>query len=245
MMMDLSDATVSDLEKMRGAPNYARWCVEQVAPAMGKRILEVGAGIGNVTGSLLGAECVVAVEQNAAAAARLRQQYRQHANLTVVEADICDPCLCSLKRHRCDTAVCFNVLEHIPDEVAALGNIARILVPGGKLLLIVPALPALLGTIDRTVGHHRRYLPGSLRDVLQRAGYRIERMSWMNCAGVLPWFVNNRILRRREESTSQILIFDRVVVPCMRRLEKIMRPPIGLSLVAVAGAKCAWAQRAA
>jgi len=240
------DATVSDLEKMSGATNYNRWLLEQVAAEIGRRILEVGAGIGNATGALLPqAELGVAVEPNAAAAARLRRQYRQHAKLLVVEADICDPALRALASHRCDTAICFNVLEHIGDDVAALRNIARILVPGGRLLLIVPALPVIFGTIDRLVGHHRRYLPKTLKMSLQAADYRIERMSWMNFFGVLPWLVNNRILRRKEESTAQIGVFDRYIVPVVRRLERLVRPPVGLSLVAVASTRRACLEEAA
>jgi SAM-dependent methyltransferase len=239
------DATVADLEKMRGASRYNRWLLEQVSGEIGRRVLEVGAGIGNATGALLDCELVVAVEPNAAAAKVLRSQYGQRPNLTVVEADICDPALGALGVHRCDTAICFNVLEHIADDVAALRSISRILVPGGRLLLIVPALPAIYGTIDVMVGHYRRYLPESLRAALERAGYRIERMSWMNFFSVLPWFVNNRILRRREESASQIRFFDRWILPCVRWLERRVRPPVGLSLVAVARSRGVCMEKAA
>lgn len=239
------DATVADLEKMRGAIHYNRWLLEQVSGEIGRRVLEVGAGIGNATGALLDSELVVAVEPNAAAAKVLRSQYGHRPNLTVVEADICDPALSSLSAHHCDTAICFNVLEHIADDVAALRSISRILVPGGRLLLIVPALPAIYGTIDVMVGHYRRYLPNSLRAALERADYQIERMAWMNFFSVLPWFVNNRILRRREESTPQIRFFDRWILPCVRWLERRVRPPVGLSLVAVARSRGACIEKAA
>jgi SAM-dependent methyltransferase len=239
------EAAVADLEKMRGATRYNRWLLEQVSGEIGRRILEVGAGIGNATGALLDAELVVAVEPNAAAVRVLRSQYGQRSNLTVVEADICDPALRALSVHRCDTAICFNVLEHIADDVAALRSIARILVPGGRLLLIVPALPAIFGTIDAVVGHYRRYLPESLRAALERADYRIERMAWMNFFSVLPWFVNNRVLRRREESTSQIRFFDRWILPCVRWMERRVKPPVGLSLVAVARSRGTCMEKAA
>jgi SAM-dependent methyltransferase len=228
------DATVLDLEMMSGAANYQRWLLEQVSGEMGRRILEVGAGIGNYTRYLLGAELVVCVEPHAAAAARLQETYRQSQNVLIVQNDICDPALAGLAAHGCDTAICFNVLEHIDDDVAALANIARILVPGGRLLLIVPALPMIFGSIDRTVGHYRRYLPATLGRVLGATGYRVERMGWMNFFGILPWWVNNRLLRRTEESSAQIRVYDRYVVPCIRWLERRVRPPLGLSLVAVA-----------
>jgi SAM-dependent methyltransferase len=230
------DATVPDLEIMQSAANYHRWLLEQVAAETGRRVLEVGAGIGNYTQHLLDRELVVCVEPHGGAAARLRQSRRGDHNVVVVEGDICDPALASLACHRCDTAICFNVLEHIADERAALTNIARVLVPGGRLLLIVPALPVLFGSIDRVVGHHRRYLPGTLRRALETAGYRSERMQWLNLFGVLPWLVNNRILRRQQESAAQICVYNRYFVPCVRWIERRVRPPVGLSLVAVATA---------
>jgi SAM-dependent methyltransferase len=239
------EASVADLEKMRGAVRYNRWLLEQVSDKLGRRILEVGAGIGNATGALLDAELVVAVEPNAAAVNVLRSQYGHRKNVEICQADICDPALAWLATHRCDTAICFNVLEHIADDVAALRSIGRILVPGGRLLLIVPALPAIFGTIDVVVGHYRRYLPKSLRTALERGGYEIERLSWMNFFSVLPWFVNNRVLRRREESAGQIRFFDHWILPCVRWLERRVRPPVGLSLVAVARTREACMEKAA
>ena len=241
----MADAAVSDLEKLSQADNYHRWLLEQVAPAMGRRVLEVGAGIGNYTRLLLDAELLVCVEPHAEAAAVLRRRFGAHGNAIVEQADICDGGLRRLAAHRCDTALCFNVLEHIDDHVAALRNIGRILVPGGRLLLIVPALPVLFGTIDRLVGHYRRYLPGTLRAALAAADYDVEQLRWMNLFGVLPWFINNRVLRRKEESTGQIRFFDRYVVPCVRWLERRVPPPVGMSLVAVAATRKAAIRRAA
>jgi SAM-dependent methyltransferase len=242
---DMADATVLDLELMSGAANYHRWLLEQVATEMGRRILEVGAGIGNYTQYLRDAELLVCVEPHAPAAARLRETFHDWQNVLVVQKDICDPGLADLSRHACDTAICFNVLEHIDDDVAALANIARILAPGGRLLLIVPALPMIFGSIDRTVGHVRRYLPATLGRALAATGYRVERMRWLNFFGILPWWVNNCLLRRAEESTAQIRVYDRCVVPCVRWLERRVRPPLGLSLVAVAGKPAIGSQKAA
>ena len=241
----MADAKVLDLELMSGAANYHRWLLEQVAPEMGRRILEVGAGIGNYTQYFREAELVVCVEPHAPAAARLRETFCQSQNVLVVQSDICDPALAGLSTHGCDTAICFNVLEHIDDDVAALTNIARILAPGGRLLLIVPALPMIFGSIDRTVGHFRRYLPATLSRALAATGYRVERMNWMNLFGIVPWWVNNRLLRRGEESATQIRVYDRYVVPCVRWLERRVRPPLGLSLVAVASTPAASNQKAA
>jgi len=230
----VSEITVSDLQIMQQAGRYRRWCFDQVSPWVGRRVLEIGAGIGNQTEFLLGSEVVVCVELCREAAAVLRGRYAGQPRVVVFEGDICSESARSLAEHACDTAICFNVLEHIEDDVEGLRNIARILVPGARLLLMVPALPAIFGTVDRSLGHWRRYLPSTLRAALEKAGYRLERLWWMNLPGILGWFVNNRILRRKEESMGQILLFDRLLVPVTRFFESLVHPPVGLSLIAIA-----------
>src|SRR5947209_2599289 len=79
--------------------------------------------------------------------------------------------------HGCDTAICFNVLEHVEDDVGALVNMRHILTPGGRLLLIVPALSWIFGTVDRSLGHYRRYTPAVLRARMAAAGFEIEQLS--------------------------------------------------------------------
>jgi SAM-dependent methyltransferase len=230
----MSDITVSDLEIMSSAVNYRGWLFEQVAAYRGRRVLEVGAGIGNYTVFLADAEQVVSVDVHAGALAVLRGKYAGDPRVAIHQADIADPSCRALASYRCDSAICFNVLEHVEDHVGALRNVAAILVPGGRLLLIVPALPFIYGTVDRSLCHYRRYTPASLRAALGAAGYTVERLWWMNFPGIFGWFLNNRVLRRREESAAQIQFYDRFIVPWLRRVESVLRPPVGLSLVCVA-----------
>jgi SAM-dependent methyltransferase len=228
------DITVSDLEIMNKAVNYRRWLFGQVAPYVGRRVFEIGAGIGNYTEYLLDRELVVALEPHAEAVARLRERFGTLPQVQVVQGDMTDIGLHALAEQGCDTALCFNVLEHIEDDQLALENIWHVLAPGGRLLLIVPAVPAIMGTVDRSLGHYRRYTRASLRAVMTRAGFRVERDSYMNFPGIFGWLWNNRIVRRTEESSGQIGTFDRLFVPWVSRLERWLPPPIGLSLVCIA-----------
>jgi len=236
----MEDITVSDLQIMNSAVNYRRWLYDQVAPYRGRRVLEVGAGIGNYTEFLGDAEQVVSIDIHGGALGVLRKKYGADPRVAVHQADIADPSCRGLARYRCDSAICFNVLEHVEDHLAALQNVGSILAPDGRLLLIVPALPIIYGTVDRSLCHFRRYTPSSLRGVLGSAGYTVDKMWWMNFPGIFGWLLNNRILKRQEESASQIKFYDRFIVPWVRRLESILRPPVGLSLVCVArtGQRC-------
>ncbi len=228
------DITVSDLEIMSKAVNYRRWLFGQVSPYLGRRVFEIGAGIGNYTEYLLDRELVVALEIHAAAAARLRERFGALPNVRIYQGDMTDTGLRALAEHRCDSALCFNVLEHIEHDALALENVRHVLAPGGRLLLIVPALPFIMGTVDQSLGHYRRYTRRSLGAVVAGAGFTIERSFYMNFPGIFGWLWNNRIVRRKEESKGQIGVFDRFIVPWLSPLERVISPPIGLSVVCVA-----------
>ncbi|MCL4395175.1 MAG: class I SAM-dependent methyltransferase [Chloroflexi bacterium] len=228
------DITVSDLDIMNGAVNYRRWLFSQVSSFVGRRVFEIGSGIGNYTEFLLDRELVVCLEIHAAAAARLRARFADQPGIRIYDGDIADPRLRRLAEHRCDTAICFNVLEHVADDVGALENIAAILVPGGRVLLIVPAVPAIMGTVDESLGHYRRYTPRTLRAVFRAANYQVESLRYMNLPGILGWWLNNRVLHRVEESAHQIRFYDRAIVPWVAAVERVLPPQIGLSLVCIA-----------
>ncbi len=228
------DMTVPDLEIMAGAVEYSRWLLSHVEDHIGARILEIGAGIGNYTEFLTDRELVVCLEIHPLAIDRLRSRFDDRPNILVTRGDVADPGLRQLASHRFDTALCFNVLEHVLDDGQALRNVRGALEPGGWLLLIVPALPALMGSVDRALGHHRRYTKNDLARRVAAAGLAVERVHYINSLGVLGWFVNNRLLPRHAESPAQIKAFSRLVVPWLSVLERRIPPPVGLSLVCIA-----------
>jgi SAM-dependent methyltransferase len=228
------DITISDLNIMKGAIQYRRWLFNQVEAWAGQRILEVGAGIGNYTEFIIDREKVVCLELHSDAFAHLKERFSDASNVLVVQGDVADPSIRSLETHQFDSAMCFNVLEHVEDDVLALRNIWHTLVPEGKLLLIVPAIPEILGSVDRSLGHYRRYSRTTLRAAIDASGFHLEKLHYMNSLGILGWLLNNRIVRRQEESPAQISFYSRFIVPWLSALESLMHPPIGLSLVCIA-----------
>jgi hypothetical protein len=125
------------------------------------------------------------------------------------------------------------VLEHVPDDRAALENMRAALIPGGVIVLLVPAFPALYGPIDRNLGHCRRYTRRTLTQTARDAGLSIRKMHYVNLAGFFGWWINAHLLRLPAQSTAQIGIFDRYIVPPLSRIESLVPPPFGQSLFAV------------
>jgi SAM-dependent methyltransferase len=217
------------LLRMAAAEKYNSWLLERSKPFLGRRVLDVGAGIGTFTERLSPlCERVVAAEADEEFARILRRRLADHANVDVVEADAAS----RLPGGAFDSIVCFNVLEHIAEDKEALTSFRSQLAPGGALLLLVPAHPWLYGATDRMLGHERRYRRGQLRTRLQEGGFSVEVLRYVNPIGALGWFTSARLLRRRDIPRASLAVFDRLV-PLIRHLDRL-RLPFGLSLWAVA-----------
>jgi hypothetical protein len=126
------------------------------------------------------------------------------------------------------------VLEHIERDSEFLSAAHKALVANGSLLLLVPAVPAIFGSLDRAFDHFRRYTRSGLRQQLLGAGFEIERLHYLNMLGVAAWFASGRIFRRKTLGREQVRFYDQYVIPALRRIETRFHPPIGQSILAIA-----------
>jgi SAM-dependent methyltransferase len=224
------------LERLEAAPHYNSWLGSKLRPHLGSRILEVGAGIGTITRQIEdGRERVIALEADPYYAQRLCNLFRNSPVVTPLHASVEATDWARIAAERIDTVLLSNVLEHILDDGAAVWRFRSVLPSDGRLVLLVPALPALYGTLDKAVGHHRRYTPAVLRTVLESNGFAVEHVEWLNLVGIAGWFLNGKLLRRRALPALQLRIYDRLA-PLLARAEEMWKLPIGLSLLAVARA---------
>src|SRR4029077_14507032 len=183
------------LERMAAAPRYNRWMFERLRPWVGRRVLEVGAGIGNMSAFLVERERAVLTDTEPHYLARLRESFGDRPNVRVAELRLpaFDP---HLVAERVDTVFCLNVLEHIEDDGASLAAMRQLLGPGGRLVLLVPALRPLYGTLDQALGHFRRYVPAELTSMVEESGFQVRHLEYFNLAGVPGWWLASRVLRR-------------------------------------------------
>ncbi|MBI3649487.1 MAG: glycosyltransferase [Acidobacteria bacterium] len=218
-----------ELERTR---QFNLWMGETLRPYVGDRVLEIGAGIGNLTNQLIPRELYIASDINPNYLHYLRSYSFGKPYLRVMEVDAQNPEHFRDLEEQFDTVLMLNVLEHLSDEQTALRNLWSTLQPGGCAIILVPQHPALYGTLDKALEHHKRYTAADFEQAIRSAGFRIEKLFDFNRFSVPGWWLNGKVLRRKQFSRIQLKILD-TLMPIFKRINNLL-PWSGVSLVVVA-----------
>ena len=218
------------LESLASVKNYHAWLTDLALPYLGDHPLELGSGTGDYAQAWLdaGVPRLTLTELDPARSAFLHSQFEHESRIQVELLDILDP-----PEARYSSLVAFNVLEHIEDHVGALRASHRLLVPGGAVIMFVPAFTFAMGRFDRAVGHFRRYTKATLRAVYAAAGLEIERIHYVNAPGLIAWFLAVRLLRMTPGDSAAVRLWDRTITRATRAVERRVAPPFGQSVFAV------------
>jgi glycosyltransferase involved in cell wall biosynthesis len=220
------------LDSLAGTKRFNRWMADTVRPFVGTRVLELGAGIGNMTQHLArGRKIYVASDIDEEHIARLRVRFRGRPNLEIRRCDLCDAADFQPLLGLFDSVVCLNVVEHVEDDLGALRNIFSALKPGGRAIILVPQDQKAYGTLDEVLGHCRRYSEAQLRARMEEAGFEVERVLQFNRVTRPGWRLNGQVLKRRSFGRFQLKVFD-ALVPLWRRIDGYFPWP-AVSLIAV------------
>jgi len=228
------EAVFEDLQVLGRAERLTDWMFAQYRAEVRGLVAEVGAGIGTFTERILagGAREVLAMEPEPACAAALERRFAADDRVTVSRDSLPAAPSLDARTGDVDLIVCQNVLEHIAEQEAAVAAMASALAPGGHLALIVPAHPRLFGPLDLIYGHRRRYTAGALRALLTGAELDVCDLHAFNLLGIPGWWVKNRRAGAQIGATS-LRVYE-ALVGAWRPFEERVRPPWGLSLVAIA-----------
>jgi len=211
---------------------FTRWIAERIRPWVQASVLEIGAGLGNITCRFLPRDKYVVSDVDSLHVRFLRSRFAHHPYVEVRAVRVEESGDFVDLAAQFDTVLCVNVLEHVERDEQALGNMYRALKHGGRVVLLVPRGQWLYGTLDEVLGHCRRYSAAELHEKCLRAGFAIERTFTLNRVGVLAWFLNGKILRRRRFGKVQLKIFD-MLMWLWRSVDAVLPWP-GVSLVVVA-----------
>jgi SAM-dependent methyltransferase len=228
--VDCQEVTLQHVREIR---RYNDWIFSCLQPHLGGRILELGCGIGTYSARLRPfAGQLTCVDMDAGFVNQVGAMFRGDPGVVVSMGTVGEGL--DFAPGSFDVAVCLNVLEHIEDDAAALQQLRTWLVPGGTLLLQVPAHPSLYGTIDEALGHCRRYTRSQLAGILVRNGFEPEAPPrHLYLLAVPGWWWFGRVKRRRIVPGTTVRVANAMVV-LSRWLERALPLRVGLTLVAVA-----------
>lgn len=218
------------LLRLNRAPRFTGWMADAIRPYVGNRVLEIGAGIGNMTMHLLPRSVYWATDINPAYLDSLQRLKINRPYLRVAGLDATDARSFPAGQSF-DTVICLNVVEHLADDLQALRNVWNALEEGGRAIVLVPNGPKLFGTLDEVLGHCRRYTEDQLLQVGQAAGFQGEQLLKFNRTGVVAWWLNGQVLRRTTFGLGQIRVLN-FLTPLFRIVDSwLPLPP--LSLIAI------------
>ncbi|EKD73828.1 MAG: Nodulation protein S [uncultured bacterium] len=235
-----------ELLALEKAVRYQQWIAETIQPYLGKRILELGAGIGNMSRWFTHVERLILTEMDPHLLELLRLRIKawpvNSARISVASLDLETQTLDLFAHENIDTIISFNVLEHIKDDLAVLKQSAQLLrqhrTPSKKrIITFIPAHPFAYGVMDKAVGHYRRYNQAMIKKLHQVAmpDARLSVKAF-NFVGLWGWFMNGRILRKKSAGATFIGLFEKLC-PLIQFLDKIvidkMHVPLGQSLLVI------------
>jgi SAM-dependent methyltransferase len=174
----------------------------------------------------------VAAEKDPLHLHALRNRFLRTPNVVVQPIDPEAPEDLSGLENCFDTVLCLNVLEYLEDPARVASALRATLKPNGSLLVLVPQGPGLFGSLDRSLGHRRRFRSQDLRGLLEASGFTVESVRTFNRAGAPPWWLYSRMFSSKHINKPVLKLFDKTVW-IWKRLDWLLPWP-GLSLIAVA-----------
>ena len=230
-------AGLKTLQSIAAAKTFNAWMYQTIKPYIKGRVLELGAGIGNITDFLTSDfTSVVLSDYNPAYCEYLQNRYRLTKSVhDVLNIDLQDPAFRQTYRHlqaSFDSILLLNVIEHLEDDRKCADYCHFLLRPGGHFIVLAPAYALLYSKLDKEIGHYRRYTKNTLASVLEDRGFYTLTKQYFNAVGVAGWLVFNKILGRKEIAKGTMKFYDSLV-PLNRWVDKVLGQKFGLSAIVV------------
>lgn len=173
-------------DRMRHLPNYYKWIYGIFRPYLGGEVIELGCGAGHgISVYLSETDHLTAVDYNPELLRALADRHSD-AKLTPLALDLLEDWH-ALPQGKADAVLMMDVLEHFRRDRDFIQKAAKLLKPGGHLLMKVPAQAELYGEIDQASGHYRRYDRQDLEALALAEGLELVSLRSINRLGALAY----------------------------------------------------------
>ncbi|MBN8854802.1 MAG: hypothetical protein BGO55_20135 [Sphingobacteriales bacterium 50-39] len=234
--MQHQDLGLSTLISLSEADRFNEWMFEAIRPYIAGKTLEIGSGIGNISAIFVRHQLPLYVSDHTDEyVGRLRSRFGATDLVKgILSIDLADEHFETVHAEimgTFDTVFALNVIEHIGDDRLAILNCHRLLKPGGRVVILVPAWPSLYNQLDKGLEHYRRYSSAALRQLLS-GPFKVTEIKYFNLAGIGGWWLTGTLFRRKAIGEGRAKLYNRLV-PLFRLADKLSSYRMGLSLVAV------------
>lgn len=215
------------------ADNYTKWVLAAaLGPARPRSLLEVGIGHANYrtlmpfVSEYLGAD----IDEDVVHSARMKFPSDHFSKLDMCDRQFAD----EVGRERFEFVICINSLQYADDPHLALSNFFSALQPGGRIAVLLPAMPLIFGRMDILAGHRQRYTRRDVRAMTANLPVANSRIRYFNPVGAFGWWANNFSRSEALDDQSlagQIALFDKFLVPLSRIADPLTRSFWGQSIL--------------
>jgi glycosyltransferase involved in cell wall biosynthesis len=220
------------LYRLSRTRHFNRWMADVIRPWVGQHVLEIGAGMGNMSRELLPRKDYVASDVDPTYLRYLKNAFWGSPNVRMANIDLVSSADFEGHRNAYDTIICLNVIEHVEDDRAAVANLFGALRAGGRLCLLTPRSQRLFGSLDVALEHKRRYTPAQLETLVKAGGFCVLDSFTFNRAAVPAWWFNGKVLKRQRFGRIQLKVYDSLIW-ILRGIDRFL-PWEGLSVVVIA-----------
>lgn len=223
------------LEAIAAANKFNRWMYETTTRNLSGNVIEIGSGIGNISSIFCRDRREIHLSDiRESYVGSLRQRFENEPSVIgVSQLDLVDPQFdqrYSHLLHSFDGLFALNVVEHIEDDVQAIANAKKLLKPGGRLVILVPAGQWLYNQFDKSLEHFRRYNTAMLEGLFLKNELTVTQSKYFNVAGIPGWFYSGAILKKKTIPAGQMKLFN-ALVPLFKIADRCVFNRIGLSIM--------------
>lgn len=233
--LEIDEVGIETLESISIAKNFNRWMYKTISRHCSGKILEIGSGIGNISTHFIEeGHDITLTDIRDNYIVKIEEQFPDYSKDKIIQLDLVDDDFSNkyedlLEQYDCLFAL--NVVEHIKDHETAISNAKKLLKPGGKVIILVPAFQSLYNSFDKALEHYRRYTKKSLNHLISNE-FDVIHSQYFNAFGMLGWFVSGRILQKKTIPLNQMKIYDNLLI-IAKTIDKIVFNKIGLSAISV------------
>lgn len=220
-----------ELSVFKHARNWKSYYGDLISPYLGRKVLEVGAGIGANTALFCDSTYArwICLEPDPIMGLDLNRQIREGKLPSCCEAVV--GTLADIQPgEKFDSLIYIDVLEHIPDDKAEVQRALHYIHAGGHLIVLSPAHQFLFSPFDQSIGHCRRYTKWTLGKIVPA---KVITLRYLDAVGMVLSLANRLLLKQTMPTLAQIQFWDKRVIPLSRIVDRFFGYRVGKSVLGI------------